>query len=69
MTEAEKARRLRASTNYRSKRSRQGESQVQIWLPAVLREKLDEAIKSKGYKNRSEAITDVLSHALEGDKM
>ena len=69
MTEAEKARRLRASNNYRSKQAKDGQTQVQIWLPEDMRERLDEAVKARGYKNRSQALVEALSHMLEGTKM
>ncbi len=69
MTEAEKARRQRASENYRRRRATQAQAQVQIWLDTELREKMDEAVKLKGYRNRSEFISELLNKQLESAAM
>lgn len=68
-TPARAAIRRRASTNFRKKKAESGESQVVVWLPEAIRERLDQAVKAKGYKNRSEAVNDALSMMLEGKAM
>lgn len=65
MTEAEKARRLRASTTFRNKRASLGEAQVAVWLPEEIKDKLDEVIRNGRFKNRSEATAAALSRLLE----
>lgn len=68
-TPARAATRRRASTNYRHKKAHSGESQVVVWLPVAIRERLDQAVKANGYKNRSEAVNEALSMMLEGKAM
>lgn len=65
MTEAEMARRRRASENFRNKRAAEGETQVAVWLPASLKEQLDQVIQAGRFKNRSEATRAALSSLLE----
>ena len=69
MTENEKARRVRASLNYRKKRGGNGEAQVAVWLPEDLRVKLDAVVKAGQFKNRSEAAKAAFSQLLEGSTM
>jgi len=69
MTEAEKARRLRASSNFRSRKADQGETQVQLWIPEELKEKLDQVIEAGRFKNRSEATAAALERLLDGTTM
>ena len=65
MTEAEKARRLRAATTFRNKRASLGEAQVAVWLPEEIKEKLDQEIAAGRFKNRSEATAAALERLLE----
>lgn len=42
---------------YRSRRAQAGETQVQLWMPAELRQKLDELVRKGGFKNRSDVVS------------
>lgn len=67
MTEADKARRLKASANYRHKRDREGEAQVNFWLPGNVREWLDQEIRAGRFKNRSEAAKAAFNRLREAN--
>ena len=50
---------------YRLKKEAQGDQQVLIWVQRDLRERLDEAVRAGGYKNRSEIVAQAVSKFLE----
>ncbi|PZR92074.1 MAG: hypothetical protein DI537_14710 [Stutzerimonas stutzeri] len=43
--------------DYRERRARRGETQVQLWLEMGLREKMDELVRKGGFKNRSDVVS------------
>lgn len=50
---------------HRARREAQGQQQVQIWLDTQLRELVDQQVKAKGFRNRSEFISSLLATNLE----
>lgn len=54
---------------YRLNREAKGDQQMLVWVQRELREKLDEAVREGGYKNRSEIVSQAVSEFLEGQRM
>lgn len=54
---------------YRLNREAKGDQQVLVWVQRELREKLDEAVREGGYKNRSEVVSQAVSKFLEGQRI
>ena len=55
------------SKEFRQRRAAQAQDQINIWLPHDLKARVDEAVKAKGFKSRSELITQLLEGNLESD--
>jgi len=59
----------RRQQNYRASRAAKGEAQMQVWLDEELRRKLDDAVRSGAFKNRSELIAVAVNRLIEGTAM
>lgn len=54
---------------YRQNRKAKGEQQVLIWVQQDLRERLDEIVRKRGYKNRSEAVAQAVAKFVEEQRI
>lgn len=64
-----KARHAEQMRRHRANREAAGESQVVVWLPADVRSRLDEVVRSGVYKNRSEAFSAAFRQLLDETQM
>lgn len=49
---------------YKAAQKSRGRSQVLVWMPTDLRDDLDQVVAGAGYKNRSQAIEELLRTAI-----
>lgn len=49
---------------YKAAQKSRGRAQVLVWMPTDLRDDLDQVVAGKGYKNRSQAIEELLRTAI-----
>lgn len=49
---------------YKATQRTQGKAQVLVWMKTDLRDMIDEVAKRKGYKNRSEAVEQLLTETI-----
>ncbi len=51
-------------TRYKQAQKTRGKAQVLVWMETELRDLVDEVAKTKGYKNRSEAVEKLLRETI-----
>ena len=50
---------------YKEAQRTKGKAQVMVWMKTDLRDLIDEVAKIKGYKNRSEAVEQLLTETIK----